>query len=255
MLFENSLIFFPTRYPQWWTSPAGFDVEDAWFTADDGTQLHGWYLPIDEPRAVVLFAHGNAGNLSDRGPRMDGLRRRHRVSVMIFDYRGYGRSEGRPSERGVLADARAARTWLAQRAGVPPGEIVLMGRSLGAAVMVDLAAAEGARGLIVESTFTSIPDVAACYYPGPIVRALLRTELNSLTRIGRYDGPLLASHSRADTVIPFELGRRLFDAANEPKRFVEFEHGDHNDPLPPEYDDALDAFLAQLPPTASAGGK
>ncbi len=139
-VFENSLIFFPSVYPEGDWEPAGLTPEDAWFKADDGTELHGWYLPADNPRAVVLFAHGNGGNLSDRRDIIEALATRLGASVLAFDYRGYGRSKGQPTEEGVLADARAARRWLAERAGVPESQVVLMGESIGGAVMVDLAA-------------------------------------------------------------------------------------------------------------------
>jgi len=130
MIFEESLIFHPLRYPAGEWQPAGLVVEDAEFTSADGTRLHGWFVPHGHPRAVVLFAPGNAGNITYRTDR---LRRFHRTldaAVMIFDYRGYGRSEGRPNERGVLADARAARRWLAERTGVAETDIVLVGESL-----------------------------------------------------------------------------------------------------------------------------
>ena len=130
----------PSRYPAGDWQPAGLAFEDAWFTAKDGTRLHGWYVPHPQPRAVVLFCHGNGGNVALWADVLRILHDRMGVTAMGFDYRGYGRSEGTPSEAGVLADARAARTWLAQRAGIAENQIVLMGRSLGGAVAVDLAA-------------------------------------------------------------------------------------------------------------------
>jgi fermentation-respiration switch protein FrsA (DUF1100 family) len=248
MLFEESLIFFPAAYPHGEWKPAGLAYEDAWFEAADGTRLHGWYIPHEEPRAVVLFAPGNAGNLTYRADRLRWLNRRLRVAVMIFDYRGYGRSVGQPNEAGVLADARAARRWLAERAGVGEDQIVLMGESLGAAVMVDLAAKDGARGLILENPFTSLPDVGAYHYPLLPVRAMMRNRLDSLSKIGAYRGPLLASHGDADSVIPMALGERLFAAANEPKRFVRLPGHDHNDPIPPAWYEEIDAFIDTLAP-------
>lgn len=246
-LMENSLIYFPAKYPVGDWQPAGLKFDDAWFQAADGTRLHGWYVPAESPRAVALFAHGNAGNLSHR---VDTLRRfQHdlRATILIFDYRGYGRSEGSPNEQGVLADARAARAWLAQRTGVSQRDIVLIGESLGGAVMVDLAASDGARGLVLENTFSSLPDVAAYHYPWLPVRLFLRTRLDSLSKIGHYHGPLLMCHGDADTIIPIDLARKLFDRANQPKQFVVVPGGDHNDPPAPEYLEALDQFLDKLP--------
>ena len=144
MLFEESLIFFPARYPEGNWQPRDLEFEDAWFDAADGTRLHGWYAPAERRVSHLLIAHGNAGNLAHRADLVRYVQRELGVSVLIFDYRGYGRSEGRPSEPGILADARAARQWLAARAEISPGEIVLLGESIGGAVMVELAAADGA---------------------------------------------------------------------------------------------------------------
>ena len=246
--FEQSLIFAPTRFPDGrWTPPEGLPVEDAWFAAEDDTRLHGWYCSHPTPVAHVLFCHGNAGNLTDRAALMQQLHDQHRVAVLMFDYRGYGRSEGKPSEKGVMQDARAARAWLAQRANVVEQDIVLMGRSLGGAVAIDLAAQDGARGLILESTFTSLPDVASrlAWWAAP--KLTMQTRLNSLAKIGNYHGPLLYSHGSADRLIPFGQGEKLFAAANEPKHFVTIEGGDHNDPQSAEYYRQLDHFLAALP--------
>jgi len=251
MAMENSLIYFPSVYPDGYWNPPGVTFEDAWFASADGTKLHGWYAGQENPRAVVLFAHGNAGNLSHRYDLLPALAKLG-ASVLIFDYRGYGRSEGSPSERGILDDARAARKWLAERAGEKETDIVLMGESLGGGVMVDLAAQDGARGLILEHTFTSLPDVAAYHYPWLPVQLLMRTRLNSVEKISRYHGPLLQFHGQADTIIPFEIGERLFAAANQPKRFVALAGHDHNDPRPAELFAAIDAFLATLPAMAEA---
>lgn len=241
---ENSLVFAPTRYPTGNWQPRDLPFEDVWFTADDGTKLHGWHLPHPNPQAVVLFAHGNAGNLSDRAELLRMLHDRCDLAVMVFDYRGYGRSEGSPDEQGILQDARAARAWLARREGTAQTNIVLMGRSLGGAVAIDLAAQDGARALIVESTFTSLPEVANEHMPWMAPKLLMRNRLDSLAKIHDYHGPLLVSHGDRDRVIPFKHGQRLFAAANEPKRFITIPGGRHNDPQTPEYYDALDAFLA-----------
>lgn len=247
MLFlENSLIFFPSRYPDGNWNPSSLEPEDAWFQAADGTKLHGWYIPCQDPRAVVLFAHGNGGNLTHRDQVLKILNYRLRVSVLIFDYRGYGRSEGSPSEQGVLQDARAARDWLCQRTGLKPAELVLMGESLGGAVAVDLAAGGGARGLILENTFSSLPDVAAHHYRWLPVGLLMRSRFDSVSKIGRYHGPLLQIHGDADTIVPIRYSRLLFAAANEPKQFVEIPGGDHNDPCTPAFVEALDRFFDQL---------
>jgi hypothetical protein len=246
MFFENSLIFVPLNYPDDDWHPHGLVFEEVRFQAADGVRLHGWYVPHDHPRATILFLHGNAGNITHRADVLRILHDRVGAAVLIFDYRGYGRSEGRPSEQGVLADARAARAWLGQRQGTGQRDIVLMGESLGGAVAVDLAAADGARALVLESTFSSLPDVAARHVRWLPVGLLMRTRFDSLAKIAAYHGPLLQSHGPRDTIIPFDLGRRLFEAANEPKQFIAIQGRDHNDPRPPQYYDALAEFLGKL---------
>jgi fermentation-respiration switch protein FrsA (DUF1100 family) len=246
MIFENRLIFIPTNYPDDNWSPHGIALEDANFTASDGTKIHGWYVPHEHPRAVILFCHGNAGNVTHRAGVIRALHERLGASVLVFDYRGYGKSEGSPDEAGVLADARAARQWLADKAGVPEDRIVLMGESLGGAVAVDLAI-DGARALILENTFSSAPDVAAYHYPWVPVRMLMRTQFNSVAKIQGYHGPLFQSHGDRDQVVPLVFARRLFDAANEPKQFLLIPGGDHNDGRSSGYYDKLREFLERVP--------
>lgn len=246
MFLENSLIFFPSPFPAGNWQPVGLPIEDAEFSAADGAALHGWYVPHAKPRGVVLFCHGNAGNITHREEILRRLHRVAGVSVFIFDYRGYGRSQGKPTEAGVLADARAAREWLARRANLPAKRLILMGESLGGAVAVHLAAEGGARGLILESTFTSLPDVAAYHFPWVPVRLLMRTRLDALAKIREYRGPLLQSHGDQDTIVPYDLGRRLFEAAHEPKQFITFPGGDHNDLRDVDYYEKLGEFIAGL---------
>lgn len=244
MMFERSLIFLPMKYPKghWNLQPAG--VEDVSFTAADGAQLHGWYAAHDDPLAVVLFAHGNAGNVTHRADVLQRLHRDLHCTVLMFDYRGYGKSEGSPSEEGVLQDGLAARDWLAQRAGVAADDLVLMGRSLGTAVAVDLAARDGARALVLYSAFPSMPDVAARHYPWLPVRWLMRTRLDSIRKIPNYRGPLLQAHGEEDEIITADLGRQLFEAAPmEQKEWFTLGASSHNDPLPDTFYVALERFL------------
>lgn len=244
-LFENSLVYFPSRYPDGdWSLQPG--MEDAWFEAADGTRLHGWYFQVDRPRAVVLFCHGNGASIAWRRGLIDAFRELQ-VSALLWSYRGYGRSEGSPHESGILQDARAARAWLANRSDVSASDIVLWGESLGGAVAVDLAQ-EGARGLILEHTFTTMPDVAHWHYPWLPARTMMRNRFNSIEKIGKYRGPLLQFHGNADRVVPYSIGQQLFAAANEPKQFVTIEKGDHNDPRTFAVFEAIDRFLGSLPP-------
>jgi fermentation-respiration switch protein FrsA (DUF1100 family) len=253
--FENSFIFFPSVYPDGDWQPEGLAFEDANFEADDGARLHGWYVPAANPKAVVLFAHGNAGNLTHRVDIIDALANALGASVLAFDYRGYGRSEGHPSEQGILADARAARRWLARRSGTSESQIVLMGESIGGAVMVDLAAHDGARALVLENTFSSLADVGAYHYPWLPVRLVMRSKFDSARKIRDYHGPLLMFHGDSDRIIPVQLGQRLFDAANEPKRLVVIPFGDHNDPRTRTAYEELGRFLSELPAVKSEPGK
>ncbi len=245
MFLENSLIYHPAKLPQDSRPPTGLPIEEARFTSGDGTQLHGWYLAHEHPRAVVLFCHGNGGNVTDRADAVRALHDRSGVSVLAFDYRGYGKSEGKPNERGVLADARAARRWLAKKANVPEGQIVLMGESLGGAVAVDLAV-DGARALILENTFSSLPDAAAHHFPWVPVRWLMQTRFDSIAKIGSYRGPLLQSHGDRDSIVPLRSAQQLFEAANEPKEFILIPGYDHNDGRSAGYYERLGAFLGGL---------
>ncbi len=247
MYLEDSLIYFPVTYPEGDWNPSGLHFEDAWFEAADGVKLHGWYVPRKNARAVILFCHGNGGNLSHRAIALEMLHQKADASVLIFDYRGYGRSEGKPHEAGVLCDARAARKWLANREKIPESAIVLLGESLGGAVAVDLAASDGARALVLESTFSSLPDMAAYHYPFLPVRWAMRSQFDSAAKIGNYHGPLLQAHGDVDTIVPLPLGRRLFDAANQPKRFLLMPGHDHNDLMPTDYYHILAEFLTSLP--------
>ncbi len=243
MSLENWLLFHPFRYPAGNWHPAGLVFEDAWFKTADGTRLHGWYVPHQNAAAAVLFCHGNAGNVTHRADAMRLLAGRVGVSVLVFDYQGFGRSEGKPTAAGILADARAARAWLAGREKIPERDVVLMGESIGGAVAVDLAARDGAKALVLESTFDRLPDVAAYHFPWLPVRWLMQTRLDSAALIGKYQGPLFQVHGDADTIVPLEFGRRLFAAANEPKHFMLLPGHDHNDPMPMKYYEALAAFL------------
>lgn len=243
---EKSLVFQPAKFPIGeWERP-DLKIENVDFESSDGTPLHGWFLDHPAPQAIALFMHGNGGNVSLCGDSMKILNERHRLAIMSFDYRGYGKSQGKPTEEGILDDARAARRWLALRKHVPETSIVLMGQSLGGGVALDLAAKDGARGLIVASTFTSLPDVAQEIFPWMLPKWNMTQRLNSIDKIGRYHGPILIAHGDADKTIPFEHGKRLFEAANEPKRLVVIPGGDHNDPMPESYRLELDAFLANL---------
>ena len=240
---DEQLLFFPTKYPSGNWKPTNLQFEDIYFTSQDGTKLHGWYCPSDKPRGVVLLAHGNAGNVSSRAIWLRYLQNEAKLSVLIFDYRGYGRSEGVATVEGVLKDAQAARAKVCELAKVEANQLILMGESLGGAIAIELAAEVAPRGLIVQSTFSSLRDVADVHYP-KLSWVVPAGKLNSVDRISKYNGPLLQSHGGLDRTIPFGLGQKLFQAANEPKQFVEIKLADHNDWLTDTYKRQLDEFIS-----------
>jgi fermentation-respiration switch protein FrsA (DUF1100 family) len=247
---DELLLFFPARYPSGNWAPSDLRFEDVWFSAPDKTRLHGWFCPCDNPRATVLIAHGNAGHVASRASWLKHLQSNVRVSSFMFDYRGYGRSEGVPTVEGVLQDARAARAKLCELARVRDSEMLLMGESLGGAVAVQLAAESAPRGLVLQSTFSSLTDVADVHFPR-LSWLVPPGKLDSVSQIARYCGPLLQSHGAADRTIPLTCGEKLFRAAHEPKTFVTIPGAGHDNWLTPEYLTRLDEFLTRL---KSSGG-
>ncbi len=233
----------PEAYGNW--QPRDLPVEDVWFRSADGTRLNGWLLTHQRPRAVVLFLHGSAGNITHRADVLRHLHNRLQSTIMTFDYRGFGRSEGRISEAGLLADARAARAWLATRTGVAPADIVLIGRSLGAALAVTLAAEGNARLLALESAFPSLPEVAQAQYHWLPLSWFMTMRLDAASRIGRYEGPLLQVHGRNDEVVPLRLGQRLFFAAGGPRQFIIAANAGHATAPPEEYYRRLERLVSQ----------
>lgn len=229
MVFEERLIFFPSRYPSGDWHPPGLQCEDVAFETQDGVCLHGWYCPVLRPRCVFLMFHGNAGNITHRVDRITSWQRLLNVSVFVFDYRGYGRSAGQPNEPGVYHDARAAYRWVTATKGIVPDDVVFFGESLGAAVALQLATEVPPRALILESPFTSAVEMGQRMFPWLPVRWIMRNRFASIEKIGRYHGPLLIIHGTQDTVIPFAMGQALFNRANEPKRFYPVAGADHNE--------------------------
>ena len=178
---ERSMVYQPAPFPKELDQKT-IPFEEVSFRSQDGTPLHGWFLDHENPKAIALFCHGNAGNIASRGDSLMVLNRRHQMAVMTFDYRGYGKSGGKPDEQGILQDARAARKWLAQRKNISEDDIVIMGRSLGGAVAIDLAAKDGAAGLVIASTFTSLPDVAKSKWPWLPIKLLMTQRFESIKK-------------------------------------------------------------------------
>ncbi len=205
----------------------GLTYENVNFRAKDNTKLNGWYIPAPDAEFTVLFCHGNGGNMTHRLDTINILNELG-LSCFIFDYRGYGASEGTPTEHGTHLDATAAWHWLTLDCGIKKENIIIFGRSLGGSVAAHLAKKVQPRGLIVESAFTSYLDMGKKSYPYMPVRMFAAFSYKTIEHIKKITCPVLIIHSRNDELIPFEFGLRLYDAANEPKEFIEI-FGSHND--------------------------
>jgi fermentation-respiration switch protein FrsA (DUF1100 family) len=242
---ENHFIYNPSVYPSGWNKIEDDTIEEVNFQAGDGTQLHGLFAPHPEPKAIILFAHGRKGNVTSTLENLSQFIDRHQVSVMVFDYRGFGRSQGLPDEDGLYMDARAARKWLADRTGVVENDIIVMGHSLGAAVAVELAAADGAGGLIVEGGFTSLPLLVRRYAPIIPADLMLTSKFDSIEKIKNYTGPTLIAHGADDRIIPIKHGRKLFEAAGGEKRFLRIDGAGHTAKPTKNYQRAIDDLIQQ----------
>jgi fermentation-respiration switch protein FrsA (DUF1100 family) len=253
MLFENRLIYFPTRHPAGdWRAPErdGRAVEDVWLQTDDGVRIHGWYLPTPGAPVTLLFFHGNAGNLSDRYDWANSLSQLP-AHVLLMDYRGYGRSEGRPDEAGLYRDAEAAYRWLVDEKGTPGDRIVLYGKSLGGAPACEIASRFPVGGLILQSTFTSAADMASIMFPLFPVGSLLKTRFDNEAKIRGIRVPKLLIHSRDDEMLPYRMAERLYEVAPEPRQLQSYDGAGHNDLISrrgAELAEGISAWLATWVP-------
>jgi fermentation-respiration switch protein FrsA (DUF1100 family) len=249
MYFQQPrMIFFPWRTLDANPADWGLAYADVQIETSDAVALHGWFIPREGARRVVLFLHGNAGNISHRRDSVD-IFHRLGLDVFIIDYRGYGQSEGTPGEQGLYRDAEAAWRYLTEVRGFDGSEIVIFGRSLGGAVAAELASGVDAGGVILESSFSSARDFSRKVFPLLSRLVALRFAFDAAAAIAQTRSPVLVLHSPDDEIMPIELGRRLFQAAPEPKQFVEL-RGDHNGGFlasQPAYEQALAAFIGGLP--------
>ena len=250
-LFQERMVFLsgvPGRELTATPADIGLEYEDVWLDTVDGVRLHGWFVEsTGTSRGALLFLHGNAGNISHR---LDSLAifNRLRLDVLMIDYRGYGRSEGRTTEEGTYADARAAWDHLVTGRGFEPSRIVVFGRSLGGAVAAQLASGVRPAGLIIESCFSSGLDMARRIYPFLPARLITRLDYPVATHAALVRSPTLVAHSRDDEIIPFEMGQRIHAAIPASKTFLEM-RGDHNNGFlvsGAPYVEALDAFVGGL---------
>lgn len=241
---QPAMIFFPSKdliaTPTGW----GLQYEDVTLETEDGVRLHGWFIPHQGASRTVLFFHGNAGNISHRRESVE-IFHRLGLNVFIFDYRGYGNSQGKPSEYGLYVDAMTAWQYLVQEKNFSRQQIILFGRSLGGAVACNLAAGVQPGALILESTFSSARDVANTIFPIMSRIVPMRFEFNTEDYIKRVTSPLLVVHSTEDDIIPFWQGEKVYQAASQPKYLVKI-HGDHNSGFlmsQPTYEQAFGEFL------------
>lgn len=261
-MFEERLVFFPDRYAtnEWDPSQMGVEVEDVFFTTSDGVRLHAWWAPAssfakateDKPAGqapgtalTILYFHGNAGNLTNRIENIAFLRQLP-ANVLAVDYRGYGKSEGRPTEAGVYLDAQAAYDYLFHERGVVPDQLVVLGQSLGVAVAVDLASKRPVAGLILEGGFPSAGRVVQRTMGLPGLHLVIRSKFDSAAKLKEISVPVLVAHCTRDPILPYALGEELYAAANQPKTFVSYD-SDYHEPFffanPVDYAARLRAFL------------
>jgi len=238
---QPTFLYGPVREVSYTPGELGLAFEQVLFKSADGLELSGWYIPAplevrrgksltrqaESPEFTVLFCHGNGGNMSHR---LDSINIFHSLGLncFIFDYRGYGDSKGKPSEEGTYLDAMAAYEWLTEEKKIPAADIIIFGRSLGGSIAAQLTSKVEARALIIESTFTSYVDVGRKFYPYMPVRWFARFSYRTIDYIKEVNCPVMIIHSRGDEIMPFEFGLKLYEAANEPKEFVEIS-GSHND--------------------------
>ncbi|KMP11783.1 peptidase [Candidatus Nitromaritima sp. SCGC AAA799-A02] len=244
---ESRIIYHPYKYPDGYWSPSDRSVpaEDVHFSSGDGVRLHGWYVPSPGAKTTLLWFHGNAGNLTHRLDNIK-LLQPLKIDVFIFDYRGYGKSEGSPDEAGIYLDSQAAYDWLVQVKKVPPRKIILFGRSLGGVCAIEVASKNQAAGLILESVFPSAAKMARKIFPFLPLDWAIQSRFDAISKVPGLKLPKLFLHGTQDEIVPYELGREVFEAAAEPKAFYDIEGAGHNDTYMTggsAYFDALARFI------------
>ena len=249
LLFENKIIFHPSIYPEGYWNPTslGVPAQDVYFEAEDGVKLHAWFIPAPNAVATLLWFHGNAGNLSHRLDNIQRLKRLN-LNIFIFDYRGYGRSEGEPNEEGIYKDSRAAYRQVLSMAGVSVNSLFLFGRSLGGICAVEIALNHPAKGLILESVFTNAEDMSRKVFPLIPLGWAVRSKLDAVGKVPHLKLAKLFLHGTRDEIVPYDLGRKLFEKAANPKTFYDIEGAGHNDTYilgGVEYYDALSRFITK----------
>jgi hypothetical protein len=249
-MLEEKLIFYPVAAIEETPGHRSLAFDDLYFTTTDSVRLNGWFIPHTRAKTTLLWFHGNAGNIGHRVENIKLLHDQVGVNIFIFDYRGYGRSHGKVSEAGTYTDGEAALSYLHSRKDVDPNSIVFFGRSLGAAVAVELANRGPCQGLILETPFASIRDMARAAFPLLPIGGLLRTKYDTVEKVKKIKCPLLVLHGDQDEIVPFSQGRKVFEAAPEPKEFYVIPGAHHNDTYivgGRAYFAALKRFIESLP--------
>ena len=225
---ENWFVFFPQTTFDLTPNDFHLNFKEVYFNSDDGKRLHGWFFPLKKSCPVILFCHGNAGNISHR---LDNIRQflKRDIQVFIFDYRGYGKSLGTPSEKGIYMDGQAAYDYLVHEENIAPENIILFGRSLGAAVAIDVALNRSVKSIIIESAFVSTKAMAKTMFPLSMISFILPLNYNNLEKITHISVPKLIIHGDGDEIVPFFMGKKLFDASKEPRFFYPIKGARHND--------------------------
>jgi uncharacterized protein len=228
-MLEGVFVFQPFPWEDRnWASLSGLPLEEVWLPVNESITIFGWFVRAGPTKPVVLWCHGNAGNISHRLANIRELFRRG-LSVFIFDYRGYGRSTGTPSEPGLYQDALAGYDYLWNRCGIPPNRIVVFGRSLGACVAGEVAIRRSSAGVILEGAFPSIQSMSDHHYLGLPARWLLSVDFNLAEKVAKLRRPILVIHGEKDSIVPVSLGRQVYDAAPEPKQWFVVGGAGHND--------------------------
>lgn len=262
LFFLQGFLMFPRGSSVWCTpEDAGWSFEEVRLPVS-GHETHGWFIPAaGDAQGVVLFSHGNGGTIADRIESIAIFRDALGYDVLIYDYGGYGLSTGKPSEQRCYADIQACWEWLTKTRGIAPGGIVLFGRSLGGAVAADWAAKleeeDQPQALIIESSFTSAPEVGQSAYPIFPVRRLLRHKFDTASKLDAIECPILVVHSPEDDIVPYRFGRALYEKAPEPKRFLKI-RGSHNQGFldsGTDYIDGLGAFLRETRKTRETASR
>ncbi|MEE8299874.1 MAG: alpha/beta hydrolase [Desulfatiglandales bacterium] len=225
---EDFFVFFPEKSFDRTPDELNLHYKEVYFHTEDGERLHGWLFPMKEEVPVILFCHGNAGNISHRLENIKPLLDQG-LQVFIFDYRGYGRSSGMPSEKGLYLDGLAAYDYLIRREHIPPNKIIPFGRSLGATVAIEISQKREVRSIIIESAFTSTKEMARSMALFHLLSFFLPAHYNNLKKIGNVTIPKLIIHGKEDEIVSFSMGERLFEAAKAPKYFFPVQDAGHND--------------------------